>query len=108
MGPSCNIQKIKKQLLQYQREGKSYSDIYMTLQYWYDTKGADPEKANGGIGIVGYIYNEAKEWQSRQERIEQRAKEQQNVKVEEKEPDKVTFYTTPIKKPKRVHLFDIH
>ena len=35
------------------------SGIYKTLKYFYDVRGNSIEKANGGIGIVPYVYNEA-------------------------------------------------
>lgn len=37
----------------------TYSGIYKTLKYFYDVRGNSIEKANGGIGIVPYVYNEA-------------------------------------------------
>ena len=106
LGPSCNINYINRRLKQYKKEGRTYLDIYNTLVYWYDIKQSDPSKANGGIGIVGYIYDESKEYWERVKRLEQKAKEPK-VEIIEKEADKVTYYTTPVKKPKRVHLFDI-
>ena len=33
-----------------------------TLVYWYEIKNAPLDKANGGIGIVPYIYEQAKEY----------------------------------------------
>ena len=37
----------------------SYSGILKTLKWWYDLKGNSVEKANGAIGIVPYVYQQA-------------------------------------------------
>jgi hypothetical protein len=52
--------RIKKQLNQYVEEFQySYSGILKALVYFYEVKGNPIEKANGGIGIVPYIYKDA-------------------------------------------------
>ena len=33
-----------------------------TLIYWYEIKGNSIEKANGGIGIIPYVYKDASEY----------------------------------------------
>ena len=42
--------------------GYSYNGIYKTLVYYYDIKKNPTDKANGGIGIVPYVYEEAKRY----------------------------------------------
>jgi hypothetical protein len=37
----------------------SYSGICKTLRWWFELKGNSVEKANGGIGIVPYVYDQA-------------------------------------------------
>lgn len=37
----------------------TYSGILSTLKYAFEIKHNDISKANGGIGIVGYLYQEA-------------------------------------------------
>ena len=37
----------------------TYSGIKKALQYYYEIKGGDLMKANGGIGIVPYVYKDA-------------------------------------------------
>ena len=37
----------------------TYSGILKTLKYWFEIKKGDLEKANGGIGIVPYVYDDA-------------------------------------------------
>lgn len=53
-------EKVKRQIKQYTTEnGYTYSGILKTLKYWFDIKNNNIEKANGGIGIVPWIYNDA-------------------------------------------------
>ena len=37
----------------------TYSGIHKALHYFYEIKGGDKSKANGGIGIVPYVYQDA-------------------------------------------------
>lgn len=37
----------------------SYSGMCKTLKWWYEVKGNSIEKANGGIGIIPYVYKDA-------------------------------------------------
>ena len=40
----------------------TYSGIKRTLEYFYEIKGNPIDKANGGIGIVPWVYEEAKRY----------------------------------------------
>lgn len=52
--------KVKRQIQEYlEKYNYTYSGILKALIYFYEVKGNDTSKANGGIGIVGYIYQEA-------------------------------------------------
>ena len=52
--------RVRKQIKQYKEEyGYSYSGIHKALKYFYEVKGNSTEKANGGIGIVPYVYQNA-------------------------------------------------
>lgn len=52
--------RIRKQINDFQKEyGYSYSGMLKTLIWWYEVRGNSTEKANGGIGIIPYIYNQA-------------------------------------------------
>lgn len=60
LGASYNDAQVRKQINKYQRENNyTYSGIHKTLIWWYEIKGNSIEKANGGIGIVPYVYQEA-------------------------------------------------
>ncbi len=55
--------KVNKQIKTYKEElNYSYSAIYKTLKYWFEVKHGDIEKANGGIGIVPYVINDARNY----------------------------------------------
>lgn len=73
--------KIVKQLEKYTKENNyTYSGIYKTLKYFYEIKGNSIEKANGGIGIVPYQYQEAYiYWRSLWEAQQQN----EGIKIEE-------------------------
>lgn len=52
--------KIKKQIEDYRKNKNfTYSGIHKTLKYFFEVKGNSIEKANGGIGIVPFVYDEA-------------------------------------------------
>ena len=52
--------RIKKQIKDFQIEyNYTYSGMLKTLIYWYEIKGNSIEKANGGIGIIPYVYKDA-------------------------------------------------
>lgn len=52
--------RIRKQIKQYIEEYHyTYSGIHKSLTYFYEIKGNSIDKANGGIGIVPYVYQNA-------------------------------------------------
>lgn len=52
--------RVRKQIKEYQQQYQyTYSGMLKTLIYWYEIKGNSTEKANGGIGIIPYIYKDA-------------------------------------------------
>ena len=54
--------RVSKQIQNYVHDLEhhyTYSGIYKTLKYFFEVKGNSIEKANGGIGIVPYVYQEA-------------------------------------------------
>lgn len=64
--------RVKRQISEYIEEYNfSYSGILKSLEYFYNIKGNPIEKANGGIGIVPYVYQDAYNyyyaiWEARQ------------------------------------------
>ena len=56
-------ERVKRQIKKYYSElNYSYSAIYKSLVYFFDIKKNDLEKANGGIGIVPYIIDDARNY----------------------------------------------
>lgn len=64
--------RVRKQIKQYREEyNYTYTGIHKALVYFYEVKGNSTEKANGGIGIVPYVYQNAYNyylaiWQAKQ------------------------------------------
>lgn len=55
--------RVKAQIKKYVEEfNYTYSGIRKALIYHYEIKGGDKSKANGGIGIVPYVYQNAYEY----------------------------------------------
>ena len=55
--------RVKKQIQKYKEEyGWSYLAILNSLKWWYEVKGNSKEKANGGVGILPFIYEDAKKY----------------------------------------------
>lgn len=52
--------RVRKQIKEYREQYQyTYSGMLKTLVYWYEIKGNSTEKANGGIGIIPFIYKDA-------------------------------------------------
>ena len=52
--------KVKKQIKDFKKDyDYSYSGMLKTLIWFYDIKGNPKEKANGGIGIIPFVYKDA-------------------------------------------------
>ena len=62
--------RIYQQMTSYHNKGVSYSDMLLTLKYFYEIKKGDINKSQGGIGIIPYVLDEAKEFATL-EKIEQ-------------------------------------
>ena len=53
--------KITRQITDYKKQyGFTYSGMLKALTWWFDVKKNSLEATNGGIGILPYIYNDAK------------------------------------------------
>ena len=97
--------KIRRQIRQYLTEyNYTYSGILSTLKYAFEVKHNSIEKANGGIGIVGYLYQEAYRynynlWLSQQKN--------ENKIMEEYKPKEVRIVIpVPERKPMLKKKFD--
>lgn len=88
---------IKKQIKKYTEEdGMTYLEIRDTLKYFFELKNGNKTKAQG-IGIVPYVYDEAKKYYQKIYDITEKAK-----KVEIKSSiEKNISISRPISKVKR-------
>ena len=60
LGDDYNIGRVKKQIKDYKEQyNYSYSGMLKTLIWFYDIRGNSKEKANGGIGIIPFVYKDA-------------------------------------------------
>lgn len=57
---SARIRKQIKDMIDHY--GFTYSGILGTLKYWYEVKGNQISKSNNGIGIVPYVYADARKY----------------------------------------------
>lgn len=81
----------------------SYSGILKSLVYFYEVKGNSKEKANNGIGIVPYIYNDAYNYYYQLFIAKQK---NENKDVKEYVPNVVEIkITPPERKPKVRKIF---
>ena len=78
--------KVYQQMNSYYEHGVSYADMLLALKYFYEIKKADINKSQGGIGIIPYILDEAKEFVTL-EKIEQNRliEKFENNAIEQKE-----------------------
>ena len=96
--------KIRKQIKQYKEEyNYTYSGIRKALVYFFEIKGNSIEKANGGIGIVPYVYQQAYNyylalWQAQQ-------KNQDKIIVDYIPKVKEVIIQKPQRKIKKQNLF---
>ena len=77
--------RIYQQMTSYHDKGVSYSDMLLALKYFYEIKKVDINKSQGGIGIIPYVLEEAKEFATL-EKLEQDkliAKFEQNEQIKE-------------------------
>ena len=59
--------KVYQQMTNYYEHGISYSDMLLALKYFYEIKKGSIDKSQGGIGIITYVIDEAKEFASLEE-----------------------------------------
>lgn len=84
--------RAQQQIKQFSKENSfTYSGMLKSLKYFYEVKGGSLEKANGGIGIIPWVYDKAYNyyyaiWLA----------EQENSKILEQQPSILTMPQTEI------------
>ena len=96
--------KITKQMQDYHDNKQyTYSGMYKSLVWFYQIKGHPIEKANGGIGIIPYVYEDARNyylamWQASQQN--------QAKPIEQWKPTVIEIHIPPPeRKPMKSHKF---
>lgn len=105
---SYKASKVSSQIEKFCKEGMNPNDILNSLKYFYEVKNGNPEEACGGIGIVPYIIDESIEYYRKKEKKEKDIADSLDGIEIIGETKTVTISLTPIRKPKKCNLFDIH
>lgn len=85
-GEDYNYISISKQAESFIKQYNfTYSGMLKSLKWWYEVKGNSKESANGRIGIIPYIYNDAKKYYYNLYLAQQRNKDIEGYKLEVKE-----------------------
>ena len=63
----------------------TYSGMLKSLKWWYEVKGKNKESANGRIGIIPYIYEDAKKYYYNLYLAQQKNKDIKGYRLEVKE-----------------------
>ena len=96
--------RVRKQLNQYVEEyNYTYSGMLKALIYFYEVKGNSVEKANGGIGIIPWIYKDAYNYYYNLWMIKQR-NEDKNISLYVPQVQEITI-PIPQRKPYKKNLF---
>ena len=86
--------RVYGQITRFINQGFTYKGIHLALKYFYEVKHGDIKKANEGIGIVPYVYNDAMQYYS------QVAQQQEELAKEIGQAVVTTKVTTIVKKKK--------
>lgn len=96
--------KVRSQINNFIKQGKKAKGILFSLIYFYDIQNGDWNNSNGGIGIVPYIYDDARAYWSEQ-------KERQNdvlEKIEKQMRERRERETITIKRKKETKRWKSH
>ena len=85
-GEDYNYISIKKQAENYIKQYDfTYSGMLKSLKWFYEIKGADKNSSNGRIGIIPYIYKDAKKYYYNLYLAQERNKDVKDYRLEVKE-----------------------
>ena len=69
-GPVSEDQPVSKhniaQMQKFRKQGMPYQGQLLTLKYFYEVEGHTTERSNGSIGIIPYVYSQAKLYYTQQ------------------------------------------
>lgn len=96
---TCLSLRVRRQIEEYKNDCQySYSGILKTLIYFYDIKGNSTARANGGIGIVPYVYQEAYEYYLNVHRAQQ-LNQEKKVETYQMKKNTVTIHSPRLEVP---------
>lgn len=94
--------KVRQQLNSMISEGYTYYGIHKTLIFFYEIKGNSTSKANGGIGIVPFVYKDALAYYK-----EIHEKQEKNRGKEVSAAEDIVVKIAPPKLNRKIKLFDL-
>ena len=108
LGNTYKPRKVTSNLKKLNQELKiPYKIIYQSLTYWYDIKQNSPEKANGGIAIVEYIWEEANKYYTNIQEKQEKLKEYNLKDYIEESADVCEVKWEPPVRPKNYTVIDL-
>jgi hypothetical protein len=108
LGGSYSYTKIESQIKNFAtKEGMTLDAIYKTLIYWYDVKKSSTDQANGGIGIVPYVYSEYLKYMKSQYQNAQINKNKNIRDFVGQTPTEIIGKATPIRKPRHIKFYEL-
>ena len=98
--------KCERQRVKFVKEGYTNKGIAFSLQYFYEVQKGEKGKANGGIGIVPYVYDQATRYYIAKFQEQERIRKQSLEKEEKKEVGAITVRRAAPKK-KGSHTYEL-
>lgn len=80
------------QMMKFKKQGMPYRGQLLTLKYFYEVKKNSIKKANGSIGIIPFVYDEAKQYYAK---LEQKQKEIGEMIQRQLEKDRIEIKYSP-------------
>ena len=90
------------------KKGRTPKGIYFTTRYFYEIEKGDKNKAQGGIGIIDYIYSRATTYWAEKERSGARIVEKIEQQIRERaDREHKVIIKNKRKKTKKINFSDI-
>ena len=80
------------QMMKFKRQGMPYRGQLLTLKYFYEVRKNSIQKSNGSIGIIPFVYDEARLYYSK---LEQKQKEIGDMIQKQLEKDRIEIKYSP-------------
>lgn len=111
LGDAYNPKIVAGQISKFLSQGMDIDTICRTLDYFYGVRHSDPSASRGGIGIVPYVVQEARDYYERLAAIERDADMRGwrvNVRAaKDNEAKVVQVQREPVTRPRSWNSFDL-